>query len=363
MKGNIAYQQILQIIAAAQNVNSDLQGPVPFSLTPCSSSGWSSKRYIIKKQQNNTSQEKYFCKCYTISGKNDMSLQENLRNEFTGLHFAHECFRNNSSNYYAPRPLALFEHEKTILMDYANGKNLLSMLNGELGKFSLKNISNHLVSLQVKAGEMLRTFQRCPGVADATEAQQEEANTEIFKTGLQAIFELTGTGISLSILDAYKEHITKIHNEFHLTKSQLLQVHWDFRPQNILVEENTDRLGLVDFQLFSQRGNPYRDPATYLLSLFSFALTYSKTSNIERLISGFLSGYLGDSKPFHHFSAETLDHIIQVRLPWQINSLLNNTSITPYKYIRNKIICYYGGKILKKVLSSGGRFLDKYYSL
>lgn len=330
---------------------------ISIKVEPCPSSGWTSERYILTARIEGERNQQYYCKCYSIKDKSVPFIKRYLENEYRGLQFAHHCFKS-TTHFCAPRPIALFENEKTILMEYLKGKNLLAHTNDEFGKFGFKKVTGLLSSYYQKAGEMLRLFQDVSSTFTSSDDGDNYANKEIFKTGISAISELTSVGISKAILDDYKDYMITLEQNYRI--NDLLPVHWDFRPQNIIIEEKTNRLGLIDFQLFTNRGNPFRDPATFVLNLIAYDILFFRKSNLFELISRFFSGYLTNGKPFKNFSMDLLDIILQIRFPWQINSLIRRTSTNPFQNMKNKIICFKSERILRNILSTGS-ILRGYY--
>jgi glycosyltransferase involved in cell wall biosynthesis len=232
----------------------------------CQSPGWSSRRYIISKLSGSNPYAHYLYKEYAIHDKTTLEIENYIDNEYEGLHFSQKQFGNTSS-HYSPIPFGVSKSEKSILMENIRGSNLLTLTNQDLGKIGISKISQFISSYFFRAGEMLQAFQL--GAFQNIEYDPDQyAHKEIFDTGFHALQVLEKTRFPPKVLTDYHSYLAELRKLYNT--DVLGPVHWDFRPQNIIIEEETERLVLIDFQLFSKSGNPYRDLATFLLAIISY---------------------------------------------------------------------------------------------
>jgi glycosyltransferase involved in cell wall biosynthesis/thiamine kinase-like enzyme len=279
----------------------------------CKQPGWTSTRYIISQHESG-GQKDYYLKRYTIEDTH----QPYILNEWKGLQYAHKQFLN-THDFHAPEPYAFFEDQRAIIMGYVDGINMMQKTDKEMHGTLKRNISQDLAENYYNAGKMLRKFQI--NHSDQVEMMDgKELYGEMYLRSHDIIAALSSRGFPQDILARYAGHIDQIfQDQLSVRNDAALPVHWDFRPHNIVVDEKKQRLILLDFQLYSKKGNPYRDLASFILGLMDYyRFKFQKKEGLKILINRFLQGYTSDGEPFGEFSFDILDMVMQVRLPWHI---------------------------------------------
>ncbi|MEW6442094.1 MAG: glycosyltransferase [bacterium] len=316
---------LLKRIAEAINGTRADEAATKLAVEPGTGTGWTSDGFVLTHEAGGRARQLYL-KRYKREAGDDAFLRKCLENEYRGLGYAHAVFAG-SEHFHAPGAVAVLASDRSILMEFVRGTSLLEATARELGRTGFRSLSRDLLDRFRMAGRLLKRFQK--GVEGSHERSAgEDVYGEIFSSARQAIQDLVRLGVSEKIHAAYLEHLKRLEDTTPAPPRQVrLPVHWDFRPHNILLEQGAGRLVLIDFQLFAPAGNPYRDPATFLLSiLVECGSLLVRTKPLSELMSHFLSGYLEQGEPFHGFSTGMLDGIMQARLPWHLRHHLRRRS-------------------------------------
>jgi len=230
--------------------------------------------------------QKIYIKIYkNIYNYSEKRFIEKISTDFKTNLFWYKNF-SQSKGFSTFKPLYLSAKNKVIITEAVNGENLAYLIARGVKYWSPLKLKKLLKDRMYKVGNLLKTFQDFYGLSGSCDYN---ALIEDIDIRLKILVKNPRSHFTekerQKVLNFFYRNLSLIQHE----NLQLVYLHSDFAPSNILV--NKDKLVLHDFSQL-KIGHPYFDFTRFYHQLELYKYKHFHSSNyIRKLQDTFLEGY------------------------------------------------------------------------